>query len=568
MTLEDVREQLRQKQAEAAIITRNNQFIGQDVRNDENLIGALTGFNGSDGLLIVTLDRALLFVDGRYELQAAQQTDPAEVEVIYQKNTSVFVAASGWLRQHQPSNTTILYNSWCLSAANLERFQRMMPEARFIADTRPIPTPTAQVFNLPLKYSGSNFPEKLAAVGNFLKQHQKSACFCAAADSVSWLLNLRSDALPESPVLRAMALITADGQFRLFGENLQLPADCPFRFLPFSAIESEIAAFASEAWLMEFNKTPAQILNIMSKHHIVPADMNDPCQQLKSVKNKTELTGFKQAHLHDGIAVCRFLCWLDHNRKPISEWQIVEKLRSFRRQQPLFYGDSFATIAGSGANAAVIHYQPTPEHNSLLTKNSVLLLDSGAQYFNGTTDITRTIAIGRPAKEIIHNYTIVLKAHIALASLTFPDNVAGTKMDAVCRSVMWRYRMDYAHGTGHGVGHFLNVHENPNNFSWYGSPQPLQAGNVTSIEPGYYKAGCYGIRIENLMYVTPIKNSDMMKFEFLTLVPLDKRLIDKYLLTGEERAWINRYHQTVYRKISPHLDNREKQWLQKACSPL
>ena len=342
----------------------------------------------------------------------------------------------------------------------------------------------------------------------------------------------------------------------------------PVPFLPFSAIESEIAAFASEAWLMEFNKTPAQVLNIMSQHHIVPANMNDPCQQLKSVKNKTEISGFRQAHLHDGIAVCRFLCWLDHNRKPISEWQIVEKLRSFRQRQPLFYADSFATIAGSGANAAVIHYQPTPEHNDLLTKNSVLLLDSGAQYFNGTTDITRTIAIGRPAKEIIRNYTIVLKAHIALASLTFPANVAGQKMDTVCRSVMWRSHMDYAHGTGHGVGHFLNVHESPNNFSWQGSPQPLQAGNVTSIEPGYYKAGCYGIRIENLMYVAPIKNSDMMKFEFLTLVPLDKRLIDKYLLTGEERTWINKYHQTVYRKISPHLDNREKQWLQKVCSPL
>lgn len=568
MTIKQIQQNLKNNRLDAEIITLNNHFPEQDIRDEENKIKELTGFSGSAGMLIITPNKAHLFVDGRYELQSLQQTNPKQVEVICKKDVSIPTAVSGWIKKQLPENAAIAYNPWCLTVEMADNLQRWLPHAVFLAHPQLMPTAAARVFKLPLKYSGQNTEQKLQSIGEYLKRRGCTAFFTAAADSVSWLLNLRSDALPNSPVLRAMALVTAEGQYKLFGENIVLPKDCPYRFLPFSAIEEEIAALSQQKWLINRN-TPAAIRDIMKKHDITPRLSYDPCQELKSIKNKVEIRGFKKAHIRDGVAVCRFLCWLGQNRKPISEWQIVEKLRYFREQQPLFYSDSFATIAGSGPNAAIVHYQPTAENNSLLIKNSVLLLDSGAQYFDGTTDITRTIAIGNPEKEIVKNYTIVLKAHIALASLIFPDNVSGTRMDTVCRSVMWRYKMDYSHGTGHGVGHFLNVHEDPNNLSWYGSFLPLLPNMVTSVEPGYYKAGCYGIRIENLMYVTPLSNSDMLKFEFLTLVPLDKRLIDKYLLTSEELAWVNGYHQKVYQKIAPHLsDPKEKLWLQKACSPL
>lgn len=568
MTLQQIQQNLKNNRFDAAVITLNNHFPEQDVRDEENKIKELTGFSGSAGMLIVTPIKAFLFVDGRYELQSRQQTDQALVEVICQKNISVSAAVSAWLKEQLPAGTKITYNPWCLTIGALENMQKEAHQAAFLADPQIMPTAPARVFKLPLKYSGQTAEQKLQSVRNYLKQHGGTAFFTAAADSVSWLFNLRSDALPHSPVLRAMALVTLDGECRLFGENLILPPDCPYEFLPFSAMDREIAAFSQQTWLTD-HTTPAAVFDIMAKYDIAPRLVADPCQGLKSVKNKIEINGFKKAHLRDGIAVCRFLYWLEHNRKPVSEWQIVEKLRSFRSQQPLFHSDSFATIAAAGSNAAIVHYQPSPEKNSLLVKNSVLLLDSGAQYYDGTTDITRTIAVGHPGKEIIRNNTIVLKAHIALASLIFPDNVSGTRMDAVCRSVMWRHKMDYNHGTGHGVGHFLNVHENPNNFSPRGSLLPLVPNTVTSIEPGYYKAEQYGIRIENLMYVTPLASSSLLKFEFLTLVPLDKRLIDKYLLTSEELAWVNGYHRKVYQKIAPHLsDPKEKLWLQKACSPL
>ena len=568
MTLLQIQQELRQKKHDAALLAHGNHFIGQDILPSENRLSALTGFDGSAGLLLVTQKQSVLFVDGRYELQAARQTDADAVTVICAKNAPLLSAAAEWLRQNLPA-AAVCYNSWHFSAQSVNFLARELPQIRLIAEPQIFATPKAQAFPLPQKYSGQSFADKKALLIEKLCQNGIAAFFCAAADSVSWLTNLRSDALPETPLLRAMALVETNGNCTFFADDITLPAGCAQSFLPFAALGSCLKKLSAATLACDFAQTPQEVLKAAERCNLKVTNFADPCQELKSRKNPVELRGFQKAHIRDGVALCRFMYWLEHRRQPLSECQIVQKLHLLRQEQPLFYSESFATIAGSAANAAIVHYHPEPQNDTWLAKNNLLLLDSGGQYLDGTTDVTRTFAIGKPSRAMRRHYTIVLKAHIALASLTFPQGVPGSKLDAVCRSVMWRFGLDYAHGTGHGVGHFLNVHEGPVNFGFNGSTQPIQAGNVMSIEPGCYLAGAYGIRIENLMRVTADRQSGMLKFAFLTLVPLDKRLIDRYLLTSEELSWINRYHRLVCRKILPRLrDKAERDWLQRACSPL
>ena len=273
-----------------------------------------------------------------------------------------------------------------------------------------------------------------------------------------------------------------------------------------------------------------------------------------------------------GQSVIKFLYWLEHNWQGCNELDVVRKLHEFRAAEELFYSNSFETIAAFGPDGAIVHYQPTPQTNRELTADSVLLLDSGAQYYDGTTDITRTIAIGSPEKEIADSFTQVLKAHIAVASACFPENASGCALDGLARAQLWNFGKDYNHGTGHGVGCFLNVHEGPHSLSARNTGVPLKSGMISSIEPGYYKEGAYGIRIENLACIVNADNEEfplpMLKFEPLTLVPIDKRLINKYLLNHHETAWLNQYHRRVFEEISPLLEPELQQWLEKACAPL
>lgn len=563
MNLTEIRQHLTEKKYDARLITRNNLFLGQDTLERENLILALTGFSGSAGTLIVTGKKSFLFTDGRYEIQAARQVDPEETEVI------CGASLTGWLQEHFPAKIKLEYDPWCVSIREVLQMQRQLPDLRLYPKTETCVLEPASVFAHELQYCGMDTKEKYALVLERLRQKNCRACLLTAADSVSWLTNLRSDALPDTPVVRAMALLRDDTGITLFADELSFPKDCPYPVLPLAKIEKELAAAKDLTFAVDEQRTPDAVRRIFEKHAVKTVCTDDPCQLLKARKNKTEINGMINAHLRDGIAVCKFLCWLEHNNEDLSELDIVEKLHEFRKQQPLYYSDSFPTIAGVGANAAVIHYQPTEETNAPLAKNTLLLIDSGGQYFNGTTDITRTVALGTPAKEMKEKFTVVLKAHIALASARFPQNVPGAVLDAVCRSVMWRFGLDYKHGTGHGVGCFLNVHEGPQNLGPRSFSCPLEENMVVSIEPGWYRENAFGIRIENLVRViADDQQPDMQKFSILTLVPLDKRLIDKYLLTGEEIEWVDNYHREVFRKISPGLTEEEKSWLEEACSSL
>ena len=366
-----------------------------------------------------------------------------------------------------------------------------------------------------------------------------------------------------------MAIVKDNGELTLFSDNLEFPIENPYKVLPFNKLDKELANLKELNLALDLEHTPDAVRKITEKYSIKIKNLIDPCFVLKAIKNETELKGIVNAHLRDGIAVCKLLYWFEQNQdQELTEYDVVERLHELRRQQPLFYSDSFPTIAGSGSNAAIVHYQPEKDNCVQIVPNSLLLLDSGGQYFNGTTDITRTVAVGIPSEEMIKKFTIVLKAHIALASAYFPEGVSGLALDTICRSVVWRFGLDYKHGTGHGVGYFLNVHEGPQNLSTNCSLYPVSKDMIVSIEPGYYQENDFGIRIENLAQIIYDEQVQMLKFSILSLAPIDKRLINKYLLESEEIEWINAYHQNVYQKISPYLEEEEQIWLKEACASL
>lgn len=557
MNLKEIQQNLKNQKIDAIIIPRNNHFLGQDILDCENKISELTGFDGSAGTLIVTSKKAHLFVDGRYQIQAAKQTDCNEVEIICGKSDAI----TQWIAQNL-ANSKIVYNSWTISIRDINDLKRYFPNIKFVDLPTLAPTPKATVFEHDIAFSGKSSADKI----NQIRPEKKNLYFIAAADSVSWLTNLRSNALPQTPIIRAMAMVDDNNNCTIFGDNLEIPEHIAIACLPLTKIEEQILKYPNHIFNLDYNKTPDAILQILQKHKIKKQNITDPCQALKACKNPTELQGFYNAHLRDGVAVCRFLHWLDGNYRGNSELSISQKLYEFRSEQKNFWSESFTTIAAVNENAAIVHYHPTEKSNKELVDGSILLLDSGAQYFDATTDVTRTIAIRTATQQAKEKYTIVLKAHIALALQKFPPLTSGVRMDAICRSKMWQYDLDYNHGTGHGVGCFLNVHEGPQSLGPYSSLYPLQENMIISIEPGYYQENHFGIRIENLVVIE--KSDSMLKFSPLTLIPLDKSLIDKYLLSKEEEIWLNQYHQLVYDEISPFLNNEEKNWLKDKCQAL
>ncbi len=559
MTLSDLQKELKNRRWDAYIITRGNMFLSQEATlPEENKLKEICGFSGSAGTLLAMQNRAVLLVDGRYELQAAQEVDTDAVEVVCTSDS-----IGSWLQKNMEASLTIAYDPWCHSISETEFWNRVLKKHKFIEDNLQILgsricAKEADIFEQDIEFAGVSVEEKISYLTKFMQDNRLDAFFISECDAVSWLLNLRSNCLPDTPVLRAFALVSKDGEVSLFTNDLP-------------KIETELAAYQGKDIGLSPNATPKKIQSMMKNHKIWICSLANPILNWKAVKNPVELAGMRNAHLRDAVAVCKFLCWLKHNWQGQTELSAVDKLYELRAQGEHFRGLSFSTIAAFGTNGAIVHYQPKPETNQPLTAGSVLLLDSGAQYLDGTTDITRTVATANAPTEIITDFTQVLKAHIAAASALFPSGTAGSAIDTIARSRLWSWGKDYNHGTGHGVGVFSNVHETPVSLSRRGK-YPLEAGNVTSIEPGYYVAGSHGIRIENLVYVTEEKSENlplpMLKFVPLTLVPLDKQLINKYLLSEQELDWLNNYHQLVWQKVSPLLDQETQNWLKEACSPL
>ncbi len=559
MTIDDIQQKLKQESLDAYIIGYENRFLGQDILPQEHKIKYLCGFSGSAGMLAVTADKVFLFVDGRYELQARQEVDTNKILVVNQ--TPCLENVLCFLKQQKVQK--IGFDGWSVAAGEIAENESLFPKLQLVDVGTWVDLEAKSIVEVKERssvYAGASRKDKLRLLIDIMQAGGADYYLVTAADSVSWLLNIYAKDLQCSPVVRAYALIDKNGEFKLIADNLQ--TDLP------------VCTFGEfENWLktqtVKILYTAASIPSRLKKILKNGVPVQDICQLQKAEKNETELQGLINCHRRDGVALVKLLYWLQNNWRGKTELEVVQKLHELRQEQDLFFEESFETIAGAAENGAIVHYQPTEKTNRKLQENNLLLLDSGGQYFDGTTDVTRTVALGIPSAEMIHDFTLVLKGHIALERAIFPKETSGVQLDVLARLPLWREGKDYKHGTGHGVGCFGNVHEGPNRISNKGSMYGFKANMVTSIEPGYYKENAYGIRIENLVYSKPSKKyENFLEFEILTLVPIDKKLIDVYLLDAGEQDWLNNYHRKVYESLAACVNDDEKKWLKESCSPL
>lgn len=555
MLINDILQILETKGLDAYIVSHGNRFLGQDILESEHKIKHLCGFSGSAGALIIGRKGCFLLVDGRYELQAVQEVDDSRINIVHRiPNINNICDVL-----EENSIVHIGYDAWCWSAADMSMAQNRFGDLQFtdIGDLVNIDAlKPVKVLHRDTKYAGQNVDEKLQVVRDFLARQKADYFLLTAADSMSWLLNIYAADLPYSPVVRAYALVDVRGNVELFADNLQTDLPCQPMAELVKFLEKTSQKVLYDAWT-----TPKKIAFAPMKY------ATDICQKLKTIKNTKELEGMFNCHIRDGVAVTKLLMWLEKNWQGKTELDVVRKLHELRLEQADFFSESFATIAAIGANGAIVHYQPTEKSNEQLRQGELLLLDSGGQYLDGTTDVTRTVAIGIPENEKIRDFTCVLKAHIALARQIFPVGTRGSQLDGIARAILWQHGVDYKHGTGHGVACFGNVHEAPVSIS-NSAKYMFEEHVVVSDEPGVYYEGQYGIRIESLLASVKSKKEGFLEFTTITRVPIDKNLIDVYMLTADELLWLNEYHQSVYDSLVPYMNEEEKKWLKKACSPL
>ncbi|MBN8994529.1 MAG: aminopeptidase P family protein [Rhizobiales bacterium] len=550
----------------------------------------LTGFTGSAGFAIVLADKAAIFVDGRYTLQAAAQVDPA-----FAREHLIENPPSRWLASNVKTGDRIGYDPWLLTIADVRRFTEaaaaagaeLVPLAANPIDAiwidRPAP-PLGAVAPHPASLAGEEATAKIARLQADLVAKKADTAVLAQSDSIAWLFNIRGSDVAHNPTALAFAVLPARGTPGLFIDGRKLSNSVRSELTALAEIESPasfvagLAALAGKRVLLDPATTADAIRKLVADAGGTILEGADPVALPKARKNEVELAGMRRAHLRDGAAMVRFLRWLDAAPPgTLDEIAVAEKLRDFRAEAAARDGMelvdlSFDTISGAGPNGAIVHYRVTPETNRKLEANSLYLVDSGAQYRDGTTDITRTIPIGFPTAEMRERFTLVLKGHIAIATARFPVGASGAQLDTLARIALWKAGLDYDHGTGHGVGAFLSVHEGPARISKMGTV-PLEPGMILSNEPGYYKTGAYGIRIENLVIVAPpapIPGGDraMLAFETITLCPIDLRLVEPSLLSRDEIAWLDAYHAWVASSLAPLLDMADRDWLTEATRPI
>jgi Xaa-Pro aminopeptidase len=586
--VKELRKLMAQAGLNAFLVPRADEYQGEYVPPCAERLKWLSGFSGSAGLAIVTRKTAALFVDGRYTVQARAEVDTDSFEVSSLPRGRIVE----WLSENLSRNQTVGFDAKLHTVAEIGRLEtalkangiRLKPVARNLVDRlwgreRPVP-PANAVSVHPLKFAGRSAQDKIAAIQKRLKADGHDVVVLTLSDSIAWAFNIRGSDIAHTPVALAFAVIPQSGKPELFiaPEKLDRAARAHLAFAKISAPDALAARLKS---LRRAKKRVRLDPNTASwwfaralggARHIAAAA--DPCLALKAVKNAAELKGARAAHLRDGAAVTRFLAWLDKEAPSgeIDEIAAVRQLESFRRATSQLREISFDTIAGSGPNGAIVHYRVNESTNRKLKTGELFLIDSGAQYLDGTTDITRTVAVGKPTKEMCVRFTLVLQGHIAIATARFPKGTRGIDLDPLARRALWAHGLDYDHGTGHGIGSYLSVHEGPQSISRAGLAL-LEPGMICSNEPGYYKEAAYGIRIENLVLVTKpqaIQGGDreMMGFETLTRAPIDQRLVVRDMLSATETDWLNAYHAHVLKTIGPEVDAETRAWLKAATAPL
>lgn len=547
----------------------------------------ISGFTGSAGTVVVLMNEAGLWTDSRYFLQAAKELEGSGI-TLYKEMLPETPSITKYLSQKLKPGESVSIDGKMFSVQQVEQMKEELaayslqvdlfgdPLKRIWRDRPSIPNSPAFVYDI--EYAGKSCEEKVAAIRAELTKKGAYALFLSALDEIAWTLNLRGNDVHCNPVVVSYLLITQDDVIyfispeKVTKEVNEYLKEQHVKLKNYDEVETYLNTFTGRNILIDPKKTNFAIYSAINpKCNIIRGE--SPVALLKAIRNEQEIAGIHAAMQRDGVALVKFLKWLEEAvpSGKETELSVDRKLHEFRAAQPLYMGESFDTIAGYKEHGAIVHYSATPESDVPLQPKGFLLLDSGAQYLDGTTDITRTIALGELTEEEKTDYTLILKGHIALAMAKFPVGTRGAQLDVLARMPIWKYGMNFLHGTGHGVGHFLSVHEGPQSIRMNENPVVLQPGMVTSNEPGVYKAGSHGIRTENLTLVCKDKEGmfgDYLKFETITLCPICKKGIVKEMLTNEEIEWLNNYHQIVYEKLSPNLNEEEKVWLQEATASI
>ncbi len=578
--LKALRAEMAAEGLEGYLVPRADAHQGEYVAARDQRLAWLTGFTGSEGFCAVLRKKAGLFADGRYRVQAKAQV-AAEITPVNWPETK----PGPWLAEQLTSGSTVGFDPWLHTAAEIEALEKSLSESGVtlksvanlvdrIWEDQPDP-PAGRVVEHPAELAGESSADKRTRLAKTLAEAGETAALLTLPDSISWLLNVRGSDIPRIPVVQAFAILRNDARVTLFLDpkktaDLELGPEIEIR--PPSDFTAALSALPGPV-RVDKSTAPLAVVQILGEAGVKVQWGQDPCLLPKAKKNEVELRSTREAHLRDGAAMVEFLAWLDREapKGKLTEIDVVTKLEGFRRATNALRDISFDTICGAGPHGAIVHYRVTEETNRKIAPGELLLVDSGGQYVDGTTDITRTVAIGAPSEEHRACFTRVLQGMIAISRARWPKGLAGRDLDALARFPLWTAGMDYDHGTGHGVGVFLSVHEGPQRLSRI-SEIAIEPGMILSNEPGYYREGAFGIRIENLVVAREADriadDREQLCFETLTWVPVDRRLIDAGSLGPAERNWINRYHAEVRARISPRVGQGTREWLDEATRPI
>jgi Xaa-Pro aminopeptidase len=586
-----VRAQLAHDGLDGFVVPLTDEHMSEYVGAYAQRLAWLTGFKGSAGSAVVLADRAAIFTDGRYTLQVREQVSADEWDYIAVPASNV----ARWLGEHAPTGGRIGYDPWLHTsawvadarAALAAHGAELVAVARNPIDAvwseRPAPSPALLSVQDDAQ-SGLGSAAKRAQIADWLAEARADAVVLTALDSIAWALNLRGSDVAHTPVALAYAIVDADGTADLFvapeklTDTVRQHLGNAIRLHPREAFAGALEGYSGKRIAADPERAVSAIFDRLAAGGATVLALRDPVVLAKAIKNPVEIGGHRAASARDGAAVARFLRWVETEapKGGLTELSCVAKLQEFREATGVLLDTSFDTISATGAHGASPHYHSTPESNAPLELGQLYLVDSGGQYADGTTDLTRVLPIGTPTDEMRDRFTRVLQGHIALATAVFPAGTTGGQLDSFARAPLWQIGLDYAHGTGHGVGAYLSVHEGPQriappSYPGGGAAEPLRAGMILSNEPGYYKAGEYGIRIENLLLVEerPFAHGvTMLGFETLTFCPIERSLIVADMLSAGERAWLDAYHARVVAVIAPYLDAEERAWLAAKCAPI
>ena len=582
-----LRKEMNEAGVKAVVLPRTDAHLSEYISAHWHIVRYLSGFTGSAGTMVVTDKEALLWVDSRYFLQGAQQIEGTGI-ILMKDGLPDTPSIVGYLCENLSKGDKVGINGMLMSidetaalrsrlnAAGIELDVDFDPIDRIWAD-RPA-LPSDKIFIHDEKYAGESAVSKMARILDSAKTQGAQAYFTSALDEIAWILNIRSNDVPCNPVATSFLYVAPSGSTLFVDEAKLTPevkaylAQAGVDTAPYASVLSALAALpAGVKVLLSGSRASGAIAHVLEGRYVKG---DSPVALPKAIKNDVQIAGIRQAHLRDGVAMVRSLMEIERTvaaGERLTEMDVADILLRHRSKGDLYFDLSFESICGFGANGAIVHYTADETSNTVITKGNLLLIDSGANYLDGTTDITRTIAIGEPSADMRHDFTLVMKGHIAIATSIYPEGTRGAQLDALARMPLWKEGKSYLHGTGHGVGHFLNVHEGPQSIRLNDTLAPLTPGMLTSNEPGVYLADRYGIRCENLVLTIPYEETEFGKFyafETITLCPFDRSLFDTSIMSAEEIRWVDDYHRTVYDRLAPLMEADERQWLAAATAPL